>query len=96
MASVDNDSDDGMDEFMDKFKTQRYKNAFTENTWEEVMLTFRNQLLPLFEGMLFNLTATFLLPSELKLIGVGGLTCSFRTDSSVLILTRSSIKYQCS
>lgn len=29
------DSDDGMDEFMDKFKTQRYKNAFTENDWEE-------------------------------------------------------------
>ncbi|XP_054874927.1 tetratricopeptide repeat protein 4 [Amphiprion ocellaris] len=29
------DSDDGMDEFMDKFKSQRYKNAFTENDWEE-------------------------------------------------------------
>lgn len=29
------ESDDGMDEFMDKFKTQRYKNAFTENNWEE-------------------------------------------------------------
>ncbi|XP_070764797.1 tetratricopeptide repeat protein 4 isoform X1 [Enoplosus armatus] len=29
------DSDDGMDEFMDKFKTQRYKNAFSENSWEE-------------------------------------------------------------
>ncbi|XP_034531286.1 tetratricopeptide repeat protein 4-like [Notolabrus celidotus] len=29
------DSDDGMDEFMDKFKTQRYKNAFSENNWEE-------------------------------------------------------------
>eukprot|EP00064_Thunnus_orientalis_P003237 superscaffoldBa00000256_g3246 len=29
------DSDDGMDEFMDKFKTQRYKNGFNEDTWEE-------------------------------------------------------------
>lgn len=29
------DSDDGMDEFMDRFKSQRYKNAFTENEWEE-------------------------------------------------------------
>lgn len=29
------DSDDGMDAFMDKFKTQRYKNAFSENNWEE-------------------------------------------------------------
>ncbi|XP_028260533.1 tetratricopeptide repeat protein 4 [Parambassis ranga] len=29
------DSDDGMDEFMDKFKTQRYKNAFCENNWEK-------------------------------------------------------------
>lgn len=30
------DSDDGMDEFMDKFKSQRYKNAFSEKGWEEV------------------------------------------------------------
>ncbi|XP_062411960.1 tetratricopeptide repeat protein 4 [Sardina pilchardus] len=29
------DSDDGMDEFMDKFKTHKYKNAFNESTWEE-------------------------------------------------------------
>ncbi|KAM6921890.1 tetratricopeptide repeat protein 4 [Xenentodon cancila] len=29
------DSDDGMDDFMDKFKDQRYKKAFTENNWEE-------------------------------------------------------------
>uniref|UniRef100_A0A7N8YI39 Prolyl-tRNA synthetase 2, mitochondrial n=1 Tax=Mastacembelus armatus TaxID=205130 RepID=A0A7N8YI39_9TELE len=29
------DPDDGMDEFMDKFTTQRYKNAFTEDNWEE-------------------------------------------------------------
>lgn len=38
MASTEGqyESDDGMDEFMDKFKTQRYKNAFTENNWEDV------------------------------------------------------------
>ncbi|XP_027003115.2 tetratricopeptide repeat protein 4 [Tachysurus fulvidraco] len=29
------DSDDGMDEFMDKFKAHKYKNAFSENNWEE-------------------------------------------------------------
>ncbi|XP_029987184.1 tetratricopeptide repeat protein 4 [Sphaeramia orbicularis] len=29
------DSDDGMDAFIDKFKTERYKNAFDENNWEE-------------------------------------------------------------
>lgn len=29
------DSDDGMDEFMDKFKSERYKNAFNESNWEE-------------------------------------------------------------
>ncbi|XP_007257243.3 tetratricopeptide repeat protein 4 [Astyanax mexicanus] len=29
------DSDDGMDEFMEKFKTQKYKNAFNESNWEE-------------------------------------------------------------
>ncbi|KAL6458155.1 hypothetical protein MHYP_G00333850 [Metynnis hypsauchen] len=34
MAQAD-DSDDGMDEFMEKFKTQKYKNAFTESNWEE-------------------------------------------------------------
>ncbi|KAM9386055.1 tetratricopeptide repeat protein 4 isoform 2-T2 [Pholidichthys leucotaenia] len=33
MAS--SDSDDGMDAFMGKFKTQRYKNAFTEKNWEK-------------------------------------------------------------
>uniref|UniRef100_A0A8B9H2D1 Cns1/TTC4 wheel domain-containing protein n=1 Tax=Astyanax mexicanus TaxID=7994 RepID=A0A8B9H2D1_ASTMX len=27
--------DDGMDEFMEKFKTQKYKNAFNESNWEE-------------------------------------------------------------
>lgn len=34
-SAVHSDSDDGMDEFMDKFKTQRYKNGFNEDTWEE-------------------------------------------------------------
>uniref|UniRef100_A0A8C7WWT4 Tetratricopeptide repeat domain 4 n=1 Tax=Oryzias sinensis TaxID=183150 RepID=A0A8C7WWT4_9TELE len=34
-AETHSDSDDGMDEFMDKFKTQRYKNAFSENDWEQ-------------------------------------------------------------
>uniref|UniRef100_A0A3Q0RY35 Tetratricopeptide repeat domain 4 n=1 Tax=Amphilophus citrinellus TaxID=61819 RepID=A0A3Q0RY35_AMPCI len=34
-SSEHSDSDDGMDEFMDKFKTQRYKNAFSENNWKE-------------------------------------------------------------
>ncbi|XP_016369113.1 tetratricopeptide repeat protein 4-like [Sinocyclocheilus rhinocerous] len=29
------DSDDNMDEFMEKFKTQKYKNAFSESNWEE-------------------------------------------------------------
>lgn len=29
------DSDDGMDEFMEKFKTQKYHNAFNESNWEE-------------------------------------------------------------
>lgn len=35
-AEINSDSDDGMDEFMDKFKTQRYKKGFSENNWEEV------------------------------------------------------------
>ncbi|XP_065120726.1 tetratricopeptide repeat protein 4 [Paramisgurnus dabryanus] len=29
------DSDDGMDEFMETFKTRKYKNAFNESNWEE-------------------------------------------------------------
>ncbi|TRY58421.1 hypothetical protein DNTS_002049 [Danionella cerebrum] len=29
------DSDDAMDEFMDNFQKQKYKNAFSENNWEE-------------------------------------------------------------
>ncbi|XP_067086749.1 tetratricopeptide repeat protein 4 [Osmerus mordax] len=38
MASLQqqgDDSDDGMDEFMDKFKKEKYKNGFNESTWEE-------------------------------------------------------------
>ncbi|CAG5863360.1 unnamed protein product [Menidia menidia] len=37
MASTEmhSDSDDDMDEFMDRFKSERYKNAFSENNWEE-------------------------------------------------------------
>ncbi|KAG7487735.1 hypothetical protein MATL_G00026680 [Megalops atlanticus] len=31
----DNESDDGMDEFMDKFATHKYKGAFNEDKWEE-------------------------------------------------------------
>ncbi|XP_047443872.1 tetratricopeptide repeat protein 4 [Mugil cephalus] len=34
-SAMQSDSDDDMDEFMDKFKTQRYNNAFSENNWEE-------------------------------------------------------------
>lgn len=38
MAStgLQHDSEDDMDEFMDKFKTMKYKNAFNEDNWEEV------------------------------------------------------------
>ncbi|KAF5903177.1 tetratricopeptide repeat protein 4, partial [Clarias magur] len=31
----DEESDDGMDEFMEKFKTHKYQNAFSESNWEE-------------------------------------------------------------
>ncbi|XP_071398762.1 tetratricopeptide repeat protein 4 isoform X2 [Centroberyx affinis] len=34
-SALQDDSDDGMDEFMDKFKTQKYKNAFSESNWQE-------------------------------------------------------------
>uniref|UniRef100_A0A3B5BNC8 Tetratricopeptide repeat domain 4 n=2 Tax=Stegastes partitus TaxID=144197 RepID=A0A3B5BNC8_9TELE len=34
-TAAQSDSDDGMDEFMDRFKSQRYKQGFTENNWEE-------------------------------------------------------------
>lgn len=36
LPSVQDDSDDDMDLFMDKFKTQKYKRGFNEDTWEEV------------------------------------------------------------
>lgn len=38
MAStgLQHDSDDDMDDFMEKFKTMKYKNAFNEDNWEEV------------------------------------------------------------
>ncbi|KAK0151735.1 Tetratricopeptide repeat protein 4 [Merluccius polli] len=36
MASAD-ESDDGWDEFLDQFAKQRYKNAFSEDNWEEVI-----------------------------------------------------------
>lgn len=54
MAStgVQSDSDDGMDEFMDKFKTQRYKNAFTENNWEEVTPAFKHLKLNVIKALL--------------------------------------------
>lgn len=43
-AALQHESDDdGMDEFMEKFKTMRYKNGFNEETWEEVR---SDQLLP--------------------------------------------------
>ncbi|KAK5930556.1 hypothetical protein CgunFtcFv8_026779 [Champsocephalus gunnari] len=35
MAAPQDDSDDGMDEFMEKFKTTTYKNAFSKDNWEE-------------------------------------------------------------
>uniref|UniRef100_A0A667YI62 Tetratricopeptide repeat domain 4 n=1 Tax=Myripristis murdjan TaxID=586833 RepID=A0A667YI62_9TELE len=34
-GSSKDDSDDGMDEFIDKFRTHKYKNAFNESNWEE-------------------------------------------------------------
>lgn len=38
-TAVHSDSDDDMDAFMDKFKTQRYKKGFNEETWEEVTIS---------------------------------------------------------
>ncbi|XP_062854149.1 tetratricopeptide repeat protein 4 [Trichomycterus rosablanca] len=35
MHQTEDSDDDGMDEFMEKFKTQKYKNAFSENNWQE-------------------------------------------------------------
>ncbi|XP_075944437.1 tetratricopeptide repeat protein 4 isoform X1 [Anarhichas minor] len=34
-SEAQHDSDDGMDELMDKFKTHNYKNAFSKDNWEE-------------------------------------------------------------
>ncbi|XP_029905858.1 tetratricopeptide repeat protein 4 [Myripristis murdjan] len=34
-SALQDDSDDGMDEFIDKFRTHKYKNAFNESNWEE-------------------------------------------------------------
>ncbi|XP_034387295.1 tetratricopeptide repeat protein 4 [Cyclopterus lumpus] len=34
-SSEQHDSEDGMDEFMDKFKIHNYKNAFSEDNWQE-------------------------------------------------------------
>lgn len=50
MAStgLQHDSDDDMDDFMEKFKTMKYKNAFNEDNWEEV----RNERLLLWVGAL--------------------------------------------
>lgn len=45
--AVQHDSDDDMDLFMDKFKTQRYKNGFKEDTWEEVRSTSQQQFITL-------------------------------------------------
>lgn len=37
MASTgQHDSDDDMDDFMEKFKAMKYKNAFNQDNWEEV------------------------------------------------------------
>lgn len=35
-SEVQHDSEDDMDAFMDKFKTQKYKGGFNEDNWEEV------------------------------------------------------------
>lgn len=45
--AVQYDSDDDMDLFMDKFKTQRYKNGFSEDTWEEVRNTSQQHFISL-------------------------------------------------
>ncbi|CAB1332209.1 unnamed protein product [Coregonus sp. 'balchen'] len=35
LAQQGDDSDDGMDDFMEKFKKEKYSNAFSEKNWEE-------------------------------------------------------------
>jgi hypothetical protein len=36
MASLVQQGDDGMDDFMEKLKKEKYSNAFSEKNWEEV------------------------------------------------------------
>lgn len=40
MASkgLQHESDDDLDEFIEKFRTTKYKNGFNEETWEEVRI----------------------------------------------------------
>jgi len=38
-ASEQHDGDDGMDAFMDNFKIRNYKNALSEDNWQEVTAT---------------------------------------------------------
>ena len=45
------ESDDDMDEFMDKFKTMDYKNAFSKDNWEEVTLPVSMSVLLLAERL---------------------------------------------
>ena len=42
------ESDDGMDEFMDRFRTEKYKNAFNESNWEEVRMLYIFSHVPFF------------------------------------------------
>lgn len=53
MATEQIDSDDGMDEFMDAFKTKKYKQGFSESNWEEVKILCRNCHLATFVRILF-------------------------------------------
>lgn len=48
------DSDDAMDEFMEKFKTQKYKNAFNESNWEEVSTVILVKFTDNFMSLLLN------------------------------------------
>lgn len=45
--AVQHESDDDMDLFMDKFKTQRYNRGFNEDTWEEVRDTSQGHFISL-------------------------------------------------
>lgn len=68
-STVQNDSDDGMDEFMDKFKNERYKNAFSEDKWEEVSQTSRYKQLSALSVTLFVPHRAVLTPVSLLLAG---------------------------